>query len=69
MVKTSIGPGGTAAGYLAARDAAQGLFVNFMCLLDVSSMVATLELDKAREVVVAKLKFDKKYFGKTFKAN
>eukprot|EP00584_Thalassiosira_punctigera_P022978 CAMPEP_0172553414 /NCGR_PEP_ID=MMETSP1067-20121228/50740_1 /TAXON_ID=265564 ORGANISM="Thalassiosira punctigera, Strain Tpunct2005C2" /NCGR_SAMPLE_ID=MMETSP1067 /ASSEMBLY_ACC=CAM_ASM_000444 /LENGTH=683 /DNA_ID=CAMNT_0013341601 /DNA_START=55 /DNA_END=2106 /DNA_ORIENTATION=+ len=32
-------------------------------------MVATLKLDEAREVEVAKLKFDRKSLGKTFKAN
>lgn len=32
-------------------------------------MVATLKLDEAREVEAAKLKFDRKALGKTFKAN
>mmetsp|Transcript_11894 Transcript_11894/g.29104 ORF Transcript_11894/g.29104 Transcript_11894/m.29104 type:complete len:684 (-) Transcript_11894:290-2341(-) len=32
-------------------------------------MVATLKLDEAREIEVAKLKFDRKALGKTFKAN
>lgn len=32
-------------------------------------MVATLKLDKAKEIEVAKLKFDRKSLGKTFKAN